>query len=155
MTAARGRGLEVLDAALGGPLSREAGEGTGGGLLSPLTPMPLQHLTHPRHQLGLRRRLLRALAQFEIIRAVLRRLGELRAEDEIADHDLPPSRRVALVRALDHRAKAAAPVGVFELRVHAALAEIEFGGDAGAAKLCDEALIIGHLIAVERDNDDW
>ena len=64
------------------------------------------------------------------------------------------ARRVALVRALDDRAQAAAPVGVFELGVEAARAEIHFGGDPRRAQGRDEALVVGHMVAVEHGDDD-
>ena len=51
---------------------------------------------------------------------------------------------------------ALAPVGVFELRVHAARAEIELGRDPGSAQARDEPLIIRHRrrVAVEREHHD-
>src|ERR687883_2119376 len=53
-----------------------------------------------------------------------------RAFDQVLDlHDA----LLALVRALDDDAGAAAAVGVFHLRLHAGPAEIELGPDAGAA----------------------
>ena len=61
------------------------------------------------------------------------------------------ARRVALVRALDDRAQAAAPVGVFELGVEAARAEIHFGGDPRCAQGRDEPLVVGHVVAVEHE----
>ena len=97
---------------------------------------------------------LRLGAHFQIVGAVLVGLGEFGAEREIADHDLRAARRVALVRALDDGAERAALVGVFELRVHLAFAEIELGGDAGVAQRCDEPLVVGHAVAVHRQHDD-
>src|SRR5271166_1872671 len=86
-----------------------------------------QHLAHPLDQLGFGRGELGALAKLEIIGAVFGRLGEFGPEPEIADRHLRAVRRVALVRALDDCDAAAAPVGIFELRVHAAGAQVEFG----------------------------
>ena len=61
----------------------------------PLAPAPRQHFAHPRDEFGFGRGELGALAQFEIVGAVLARLGELGAEREIADDDLRarPARR--------------------------------------------------------------
>ena len=110
---------------------------------------------------------LRAFAQFEIVGAVLGRLGEFGAELEIPDRDLRTAWGVALVRALDDGDPALAAVGVFELRVHAARAEIELGRDPRSAQARNEPLIIRHrrLVAVEREHhhrtrrfrrcDDW
>ena len=66
-----------------------------------LARFPRQHLAHALDQLGFGRGELGALAQFEIVGAVLGRLGEFGAELEIPDRDLRTARRVALVRALD------------------------------------------------------
>ncbi len=127
------------------PAKREKGRG--------FTSMSRKHFAYARDKLRLRRRRLRALAQFEIIGAVLARLGEFGAEDEIADDHLPPVGVVAFVRALNDRAKGAAPVGIFELGVEAARSEIEFGGDAGPAQLRDKTLVGRHMVAVEHGDD--
>src|SRR5262249_48133143 len=82
--------------------------------------IPRQHLTHTLDQIGLGDSELRALAQFEIVGAVLGRFGEFGPELQVADRDLRAAGRLALVRTLDHGDAALAPVGVFELRVHAA-----------------------------------
>ena len=76
--------------------------------------------------------------------------GEFGAEHEIADRDLALG---ALVRTLDDGADRAALIGIFQLRVHAGGAEIEFGGDAGVAQFRDEALIARDLALIEDEHD--
>ena len=51
---------------------------------------------------------------------------------------------------------AQALIGVFELRIHSAVAEIEFGRDPGGAQARDEALVVRHRrrVAVERQHHD-
>ncbi len=117
---------------------------------------PCQNLAHALDEFALGREKLGALAQFEIIGAVLGRLRELGPKLEIADRDLRAARRVALVSALDHGDAAPAPVRIFELRVHLAVAEIEFGRDPRLAQARDELLIVRHRIriAVEGEHDD-
>ena len=106
------------------------------------------------HQLGLRDAELGFGAQFEIVGAVLGGGGEFGAEDEIADRHLRAIFVIALVRALDDGADRAALVGIFELRVHAGLPEVEFGADLLRAKACDKTLVAGELILVEHEDDD-
>src|SRR5271165_1426604 len=117
---------------------------------------PRQNLAHPLDQLGLGGCELSALAQLQIVGAVLGAFRELGAEFQVADRDLRAAGRVALVRALDDGAAASALVGVFELGVHAALTEIELGGDLRAAQGGDEALGARHRrrVAVEGEDDD-
>src|SRR5579872_2385686 len=92
---------------------------------------PCQDLAHPLDKFGLGPGELGALAQFQIVSAVLGRLCKLRAELQIADRDLRAAGRVAFVRSLDDGDAALAPVRIFELRVHLALAEIQLGRDPG------------------------
>src|ERR1700685_3289725 len=95
---------------------------------------PRENLAHPLNQLRLGRRKLGALPQLQIVGAVLGRLRELGAKAEIADRDLRAARGVALVRALDDGDATPAPIRIFELRVHAARAQIEFGRDTRSAQ---------------------
>ena len=60
--------------------------------------------------------------------------GRPRALDQVLDLHLAAG---ALVGALDDHAGAAAPVGVFHLRLHAGRAEIELGPDAGLGAGCE------------------
>ena len=57
--------------------------------------------------------------------------------------------------ALDHRARAAAFVGVFELLADAVfgVAEIKFGADAGVAKRRRQLLEVGDALAVEHGDE--
>ena len=58
-------------------------------------------------------------------------LRELGAERQVFQRDLAAR---ALVAAFDHRDGGTAPVGIFELRLHAGLADIGFGAEAGGAQ---------------------
>src|ERR1700675_3311595 len=58
--------------------------------------------------------------------------SERGTEDQVLDGDLALG---ALIAALDDDARAAASVGIFHLRLHARLAEIELGADVRFAKL--------------------
>ena len=101
----------------------------------------------------LRARRTARVCAFEIVGAILGRLGEFGAERQVADRDLRPARRVAFVRALDD-GDPAAPVGVFELAFMPPGAEIEFRGDPCRAQLGDQALVVAiRLVAVEREHD--
>src|SRR3974390_3367831 len=78
----------------------------------------------------------------EIILALGRRACDLSPNDQVLDQHLAPR---LLVRALDYRAWASAPVGVLHLLAKAMLriAEIKFGAYAGVAQGRNQLLIIG------------
>ena len=58
------------------------------------------------------------------------------------------------VAAFDDDDRRGALVGIFELRPHAALPEIELGANAAGAQLADHGLIARKLIAIEHQHDD-
>src|SRR5436305_9819655 len=72
--------------------------------------------------------------------------GRLGAFDEVLHLHLAAR---LLVTALDDDARAAAAIGIFHLRAHPALAEVQLRADAGVAQRLHHALIIGDAIAVE------
>ena len=86
----------------------------------------------------------------QVLLAVLDR-GERGAEHQILDLHLALG---LLVAALDDDARRAAAVGIFHLRLHAGLAEIKLGADAGLAEVLRHLLVIGDAVAVEHEHDD-
>ena len=77
----------------------------------------------------------------------------LRALDQVLDLHLALG---ALVAALDDDDRAAAPVGIFHLRLHAGAAEIHLGADAGVAKLRHHLLVAAEAfrVLVHDQHDD-
>ena len=70
---------------------------------------------------------------------VLDLAGKARAFEQILDRDLALR---ALVLALNDDAWAAAPVGIFHLRLHAGVADVHFGADARLAQIARHFLIV-------------
>ena len=109
-----------------------------------------RNFAHRGDEIGLGHGELRLGLLLQIFVAVLDG-GEGGAKREVLDLHFAFS---LLVAALDDDARRGALVGIFHLRLHAGLAEIKLGADAGVAQGLHQALIVGHAVAIEHQHDD-
>jgi len=55
---------------------------------------------------------------------------------------------------LDDHTETASAIGIFHLRLHARLAEVELGADTGSAQLLRQLLVVADAVAVEHEHND-
>src|SRR5262245_12558001 len=113
-------------------------------------PVTGKHVPNGLDEFVFRYEALRFGLLLQVLVAILDR-GERRAKDEVLD--LQRSLRL-LVAALDDDARRRTPVGVFHLRLQAAIAEIKLGADARTPQLLHHGLIVGDAVAIEHEHDD-